>query len=126
MKFMTSPTEAIIYENDKLYVCLASYPLTKGHTIVAWNNDVDDIHLLYREEFLSLMEVVDEVRNALLKTLDIEKVYLIYSDEVKHVHWHLVPRYDEKGYNILTHTPEKTSDFSLAQEIKNNLELHLD
>jgi len=123
---MTPPTEAIIYENDKLYVCLASYPLTKGHTIVAWKNDVDDIHLLHREEFLSLMEVVDEVRNALLKTLDIDKVYLIYSDEVNHVHWHLVPRYDEKGYNILTHTPGKISDFSLAQEIKNNLELHLD
>lgn len=126
MKFITPPTEAIIYQNDKLYVCLASNPLTRGHTIVAWKKDVDDIHLLNREEYVTLMETVDEVRNALLKTLNIEKVYLIYSDEVKHVHWHLVPRYDEKGFNMLNHKPEKINDFSLAKEIKSNLELYLD
>ena len=26
--------KAIIYEDKKLYVCLANYPLVKGHTIV--------------------------------------------------------------------------------------------
>ncbi|MBW6451385.1 MAG: hypothetical protein K0B02_01525 [DPANN group archaeon] len=34
------------------------------------------------------MDKVGEVRNALLKTLDIDKVYLIYMDETKKVHWH--------------------------------------
>ncbi len=67
------------------------------------------------------MDKVDEVRNALLKTLEVQKVYLTYLDEVKQVHWHLVPRFNEKGYNIFLHRPKLIYDFSLAKKIRNNL-----
>jgi diadenosine tetraphosphate (Ap4A) HIT family hydrolase len=52
--------------------------------------------LLEKKDYEYLMDKVDEVRNSMLKTLKIKKVYLIYMDEVQQVHWHLVPRYDEK------------------------------
>ena len=42
-------------------------------------------------------------------------------DEAKHVHWHLIPRYNIKGYDILKHKPNKLKDFSLAEKIKNKL-----
>lgn len=71
------------------------------------------------------MDKVDEIRNALLKTLNVEKVYLIYMDEANQVHWHLVPRFNEKGFNIFHHKPEKLTDFSLTQKIKKNLVLKL-
>lgn len=112
--------ETIIFEDEKLYVTLAHYPITKGHTIVVWKKDVDDLHLLNEEEYDYLMDVVDATRNALLKTLRIEKVYLIYMDETKHVHWHLVPRYNEKGYNVFLHEPGELKDFSLTEEIRKN------
>src|SRR3990167_4586495 len=108
---------AIIYEDDKLYVCLASNPIAGGHTVVVWKDDVADLHLLNAGDYEYLMYYVDVVRNALLKTLNIEKVYLVYMDEAKHVHWHLVPRYNEKGYNVFRHDPEELKDFSLAGEI---------
>lgn len=114
---------AIFYEDEKLYICLANYPITKGHTIVVWKKDIKDLHFLSREDYEYLMEKVDEARNALIKTLNIEKAYLIYADELNHVHWHLVPRYDEKGFNMLTHKPKECSDFSLAKEVKNNLKI---
>lgn len=115
--------EAIIYEDKKLYVCLANYPLTKGHTVVVWKNDVEDLHLLCKKDYEYLMDKVDEIRNSLLKTLKLKKVYLMYMDEANQVHWHLIPRYNEKGYNLLKHKPSKIKDFSLAKKIKNNLKI---
>lgn len=121
MTFLKPKTGAVFYENDKLYATLASYPITKGHVVVAWKEDVQDLHLLDKEEYEHLMDVVDEVRNALIKTLGVEKVYLVYMDEAKHVHWHLVPRYNEEGFNVLTEEPGELEDVTLADEIKKNM-----
>ncbi len=113
--------EAMIYEDSRLYVCLANYPIVKGHTIIVWKKSVPDLHLLSKNDYRYLMDKVDEVRNALLKTLKIQKVYLTYLDEVKRVHWHLVPRFNVKGYNLFLHRPKLIHDFSLAKKIRNNL-----
>lgn len=110
--------DAIIYEDERLYVCLASNPLTDGHTIVAWKDNVPDLHLLHRWDYEYLMDTVDAARNALLKVLNIEKVYLVYMDECRHVHWHLVPRYNEQGFNIFIHSPAKIGKFPLRSKLK--------
>lgn len=112
--------EAIIYEDDKLYVTLANFPIARGHTVVVWRADVPDLHLLDEEQYDYLMDMVDATRDALLRTLDINKVYLLYMDEARHVHWHLVPRYNEKGYDVFMHEPKTLKDFSLVAEIRKN------
>lgn len=117
--------EAIIYEDKKLYVCLANYPIVKGHTVIVWKKKSKDLHLLSKKDYDYLMDKVDEVRNAILKTLKLKKVYLIYMDEVNQVHWHLIPRFNEKGYNVLKHKPSKLNDFSLTHKIKSNLILKI-
>lgn len=117
--------QAIIYEDSKLYVCLANYPIVKGHTVIVWKKSVSDLHLLSKKDYEYLMDKVDEVRNALLKTFKLKKVYLIYMDEVNHVHWHLVPRFSEKGFDVFKHKPCRLTEFSLVSEIKRNLILKL-
>ncbi len=109
---------AMLFEDERLHVALAEYPITKGHTVVVWKKPVADLHLLDRADYDYLMEIVDTARNALLAVLHLEKVYLMYMDEAKQVHWHLVPRYEEKGMNVLVHTPERTTDFSLAPSLR--------
>ena len=116
-KFPKPLKKALIYEDDKLYACLATHPIVKGHTVVVWKKSVSDLHLLSKRDYEYLMNKVDEVRNAMLKTLKIKKVYLLYMDEANQVHWHLVPRYNEKGFDVLTHKPSKIKDFSLAKNI---------
>lgn len=118
----TPPKESVIFENERLYVCSALYPVTKGHVVVAWKKDVKDIRDLSDEEYDFLMSIVDVTRDAQLKALCVEKVYILYMDEVRHVHWHLVPRYDEKGFNIFSHSPEKVNDFPLAPQLKKAFE----
>lgn len=117
--------KAMIYQDKKLYACLANYPVVKGHTVIIWKKPVSDLHLLSKKDYEYLMDKVDEIRTALIKTLKIQKVYLTYLDEIKHVHWHLVPRYNEKGYNIFLHKPKKIKDFSLAKKIRNHLVLKI-
>jgi len=114
--------EAIIYEDDKLYATLANFPKVEGHTVVVWKDDVADLHLLKESDYDHLMDKVNDVRNALLKTLNIEKVYLVYMDEAKQVHWHLFPRYNEAGFDVFNHEAKELKDFSLAEKIKSNLE----
>ena len=120
-KLLQPLPESIFYEDEKIYACLATYPLTKGHSIVVWKEPVKDLHLLSRENYEYLMDKVDQVRDALIKVLNVEKVYLMYMDEVNHVHWHLIPRYNEEGFNLLKHHPDELKDTSLVQPLKNAL-----
>ncbi|HBH46822.1 MAG: hypothetical protein A2445_03770 [Candidatus Jacksonbacteria bacterium RIFOXYC2_FULL_44_29] len=113
--------KAMIYEDQFLYVCLATYPITRGHVVIVWRDEVTDLRRLLERDYDFLMDTVNAVRNAMMQVLHIKKVYLIYMDEARHVHWHLVPRYDEKGYNVFLHKPTKNSDFSLAPRIKRRL-----
>lgn len=114
----TPPTESIVFEDSRLYVCLASFPLSKGHTVIVWKSAVPDLHQLTHEEYEYLMDIVSITREALLSVCNVEKVYLLYMDEARQVHWHLVPRYDEQGVNVLNHHPQETTDFSLAEALR--------
>ena len=117
-KLPIPPKEAIIYEDEKLYVCLASFPITKGHTVVVWKVKMEDLHLLSRKDYEYLMDIVDITRNVLLKHFNIEKVYLMYMDEIKQVHWHLIPRYEELGVNVLLYNPKETKDFPEVSDLR--------
>jgi diadenosine tetraphosphate (Ap4A) HIT family hydrolase len=57
----------------------------------------------------------------MIKTLKVKKVYLLYMDEVNHVHWHLVPRYTKLGFDNLLGKPGKIKDFTLDDKIRKNL-----
>jgi diadenosine tetraphosphate (Ap4A) HIT family hydrolase len=113
--------KSIIYEDELLYVCLAKFPITVGHTIVAFKQDISDLSKLPDRDYDYLMDTVFSVRNALMKTLKVKKVYLVYMDETQHVHWHLIPRYKEKGFDVFQKNHGILSDFSLAKKIKENL-----
>lgn len=108
----------MIFEDEKLYVCLASEPLTRGHCIVAWKERIKDLNLLDRKDYEHLMDSVESARRAIMKALPVQKVYLFYLDEIQHVHWHLVPRYKEAGLTVLNHKADTLKDFGLAERIR--------
>lgn len=111
------PPQAIIYDSELAYAALASYPITRGHTIVVWKKPVEDLSKLTEEEFAYLMFTVEKVRNALMKFLRVKKVYLMYMDEIKHVHWHLIPRHSVMGLTVLRARPKLQKSFSLAPKL---------
>jgi diadenosine tetraphosphate (Ap4A) HIT family hydrolase len=113
---------AIFYEDEQLYATLAEFPITRGHVVIVWKESVRDLGRLNEEDYDHLMEEVDKVRNVMMKVLGVEKVYLIYMDEAEHVHWQLVPRYNEKGFDVFHHEPGKLADVGLAREFEKELE----
>ena len=121
LKLPKPRAKSLFYEDKKLYACLADFPVTKGHSVVVWKKSVPDLCLLSRKDYEYLMDVVDEVRNAIMKALKVKKVYLVYMDEVNQVHWHLIPRYNVKGFNMFLHKPNRLKKFDLAAKIKENL-----
>ena len=120
-KFPKPLQKSIIYNDQHLYVCLAKDSIANGHIVIVWKKEVPDLNLLPDRDYDYLMDTVFATRNALLKTLKIKKVYLVYMDEANHVHWHLVPRYKEQGFDLFQHNPKVLKDFSLAKKIKKNL-----
>lgn len=121
MSLPKPPEASIIFRDGKLTVCLASFPIAKGHTVVVWNKPVRDLHRLTRRDYERLMGAVEDVRDALMAALKVKKVYLLYMDEARHVHWHLIPRYGVKGFTALAHKPGKLRDLSLVVEIRKKL-----
>jgi len=120
-KFPQPFKNAIIYQDKKLYACLANKPLVYGHVIVVWHKAIKDLNLLSRKDYEYLMDKVQDIRKAMLKTLKVKKVYLLYMDEVNHVHWHLVPRYNKIGIDNFRSKPGKLKDFTLDDRIRKNL-----
>jgi len=110
-----------IYEDQNLFVCLANRAVAVGHTIVMWKKKVKDLNLLPDRDYDYLMDTVFATRDALIKTLRVKKVYLVYMDELNHVHWHLIPRYKKQGFEALQSKAVVLKDFSLANKIKKNL-----
>jgi diadenosine tetraphosphate (Ap4A) HIT family hydrolase len=121
-KFSTPLEGSVFYEDEEIYACLANYPIAPGHCIVVWKKNVPDLHLLNGVDYKKLMKIVDIVRNALLNVMNTDKVYLLYMDEICHVHWHLIPRTsNEQGCTLLEHQPKALIDISLADQIKKAL-----
>jgi len=120
----STPKESVFYEDNKIYVATAFDSISKGHSVVVWKNDVSDINLLNSNDYEYLMDVVDVTRKTLIEFYNVEKVYLVYFDEAQHVHWHLVPRYQEKGFDVFNHKTEKINIFpdteKLAEIFKKN------
>lgn len=112
-----TPKDSIIFENDKVIVALAFEPLTKGHCVVIWKSGEKDINILNTKNYEYLMDIVNLTRNTLKKFYMVEKVYLMYLDECNWVHWHLIPRYDEEGFNVLNHKPVRIDNFQDVEKL---------
>lgn len=120
---LTPPApRSVFYEDDEVIAHFASHPITEGHSLVVWKKPVADLHLLEPKDYEHLMAIVDRVRNALLSLYGIDKAYLLYMDEARHVHWHIVPRYKERGFTLLEHHPKEISNFPHLEEMKRLLQ----
>ncbi len=113
-----TPPASIFFEDNHVYVALAHHAIAEGHTVVVWKGDAEDISDLSSNDYEYLMDVIDVARDSLKELYGVEKVYLLYFDEARHVHWHLVPRYEEKGFAALKHEPTVLTLFPRAAELQ--------
>jgi diadenosine tetraphosphate (Ap4A) HIT family hydrolase len=107
---------SVFYEDEKVYACLAFEPVVDGHAVVSVKRtDINDIGKLPKEERLHLLKLVFEaVRPALIECYRVEKVYVVYIDELCHPHFHLYPRKrgEKQGFYLMTGQFKKLTDLS--------------
>jgi diadenosine tetraphosphate (Ap4A) HIT family hydrolase len=85
----------IIYQNDEFIVFLNKYPSLYGYTLVAPIAHKEQVTGDFTiEEYLSLQRAVYQVSEAVRRTVDTERVYILSLGSQqgnRHVHWHIAP-----------------------------------
>lgn len=101
----------------------------KGRCVVAYNKHVNELFELEDKELELFMKDVTKAASAIKKAFLADKInYGAYSDTLKHLHFHLVPKY-EGGFewgNTFEMNPQKVylseEDYSeFISKIKDNL-----
>ncbi len=85
----------IIYRNDEFIVFLNKYPTLHGYALVAPVAHKEQVTGDFSmDEYLSLQRAVYQVSEAVRRTVDAERVYILSLGSQqgnKHVHWHIAP-----------------------------------
>lgn len=98
-----------VYEDDTTYAFLDIDPHAPGHTLVVPKTPYVRLQDIPKEEVLALFEVLWELITAVERGVDADATTLILNNgeaadqEIPHVHWHIVPRFEDDGTLIEYH-----------------------
>ncbi|AKS68893.1 cell-cycle regulation protein HIT [Staphylococcus schleiferi] len=118
-----------VYENDYVYAFLDISQVTKGHTLLVPKKPSPNIYETDAETMKHIGEALPIVANAIKAAFSPDGLNIIQnngeyaSQSVFHLHFHLIPRYENDidgfGYQWDTHedTIDDTQKTALAKEI---------
>jgi diadenosine tetraphosphate (Ap4A) HIT family hydrolase len=87
-----------LYEDDDVFVTLATKPAARGETIIAVKRHVGNFHDLTELEVEEMAKSVHRFVKKITTQLNPKKVYVVsLNDWVEHVHFTLYPRYNDIG-----------------------------
>ena len=85
----------IIHQNDEYILFLNKYPVLYGYALVAPIRHKEHVTGDFTlEEYLALQRAVSQAAEAVRKTVDAERVYILSLGSQqgnRHVHWHIAP-----------------------------------
>lgn len=93
-----------IYEDEKVIAILDINPISYGHTLVLPKKRIENI-ISTNEDISYLIKKVQEISNLLIEKLEADGITIItnnyYGQEVKHLHFHIIPRYKDDNFEKL-------------------------
>ncbi|BAP62452.1 HIT family protein [Methanococcus maripaludis] len=95
----------IIYEDDKFLAFMDAFPRAVGHTLIIPKEHFETFDELPKELACEMMEVIHKIVKKLEK-LEMDGYNLLNNNkpvsgqEVPHVHFHIIPRYENEGYPV--------------------------
>lgn len=94
-----------IYEDDLIMAFLDVNPSSPGHTLIIPKEHTLDFFSISDEVIIRIMNKAKDIGNLLIKKLDADGITLMQnngiSQEVKHFHLHLIPKYRRKIFMSL-------------------------
>lgn len=102
----------IVWENTSHMAFLDINPLAPGHTLVVPKENIGDyIFGLDNNNYHELMRAAKEVAELIERKLDVDRMLvLVEGFEVPHVHIHLIPVSQGKGFKQLRQQPATEKD----------------
>ena len=89
-----------IYEDDMIMAFLDVNPVSPGHTLIIPKEHTLDFFSISKETLDIIINKAKEIGNLLIDKLDADGITLVQnngiSQEVKHFHLHLIPKYRRK------------------------------
>lgn len=95
-----------IFEDEKFLAFLDIYPVKPGHTLVIPKKHYDDFSRTPNEILAKMMEVIDKVSKAVVKTVEAQGFNLNLNNGsaagqmVGHTHFHIIPRHTGDGLKL--------------------------
>lgn len=124
----------IIYEDDTVLAFSDATPLSKGHTLVIPKRPIENIYELDDDTGAKVMSTVTRVAHAIKKAFNPKGLNVVQnngsfaSQSVFHLHFHIIPRYDDEydgfGYQWEKDPADRSDEEkeALAEEIKQALD----
>jgi histidine triad (HIT) family protein len=119
-----------VYENNNLIAILDISQATKGHTLIIPKTHAKNLYELDDLSAAEIFKVVPFIAKGIKKAFNPIGLNVVINTEkplqsVNHFHIHLVPRYDNDGFDIAfaNHQAEMNQDIynQIQQAIKDNL-----
>ena len=114
-----------IYENDYVLCFLDINASSNGHTLVVPKKHFNNIFDIDEEYSYQIIHAIKIVVNKLKEKLGVENVNIINNSgvlagqTVMHIHFHIIPRYENDGITI---SPKQTEpNFDLLKEIQDTI-----
>ncbi|MBP2143710.1 histidine triad (HIT) family protein [Methanococcus voltae] len=96
-----------LYEDDDFLVIMDAFPKSRGHTLILTKEHYEDFDDMSEELASKLIVLVHKMVKK-LKVLDMDGYNIINNNqpisgqEVPHVHFHIVPRYNDEKKPVIT------------------------
>lgn len=115
-----------VYEDDDVLVFLDISPVNPGHTLVIPKKHYDDLIQLPETEAQLLIAKIKKIAPAVISGVGAKAFNLnlnngkISGQEVAHVHWHIVPRFEGDGRQLWHGQPYGAGEAeAILEKIKN-------
>ena len=93
-----------IYEDKHCFAFLNIKPVNVGHILIIPKKHFETIDEMNQEDFCNLNEEILRLSKGILKIADglnvMQNNRLAAGQEISHVHFHLIPRYEKDGYKF--------------------------
>ena len=113
-----------IYEDEIVKVFLDINPNTNGHCLIIPKKHIVTIDEVDDELMLHILKVTKEMHKLLKDKLNIEGLTICQNNnlgqEVKHLHFHLIPRYKHKDIIVTPNKEDIKNVEDIFNKIKNN------
>jgi histidine triad (HIT) family protein len=112
-----------VWEDDNILAFLTIEPIARGHTLVIPKDHHQDIFQTSEEALAAMNVACKKVADLLKEKLGVENVNIINASgkaaqqSVFHIHYHVVPRYEQDGLDLWFHGEQKPAkDFEKVLE----------